>query len=279
MATKTPLINGDTFALPKADPITIRFAGTSLASEPVVTIPSFNYLNPTAVYEVNKISARGTAAHPVYGEVNVAPISTGFTIENGIHVSEGNVQLNRADGGIITLGGKSTVSHDSTVSVYGGRYQGDQLTFNNAKLTVSGNSTFDSHTSPLTGTGTIDIEHGSTLDTKGFTAGLHINDSGTLDFTYGALPYPGAQGPINLANNGDVHIGTGFGSPSTITSAVLHSATDFLDLLGPTAGAPPLMSLQFSGDPKLYVTPDGHGGMDITTHHKANSLQTMIVRS
>ena len=36
------------------------------------------------------------------------------------------------------------------------------------------------------------------------------------------------------------------------------------------------MSLHFLGDPKLYATPDGHVGMEITTQQMAASLPTIF---
>ena len=38
--------------------------------------------------------------------------------------------------------------------------------------------------------GTIDIEHCSTVDVKAIAAGVHLNDSGTLDFAYGPIYTP-----------------------------------------------------------------------------------------
>jgi hypothetical protein len=270
MATTT-LENGDTFALPINDPVTVKFDGTSLAGEPVVNVVSIFPPQPSPFHELDKLVAKGSPGHLVYGEVSFTPSNFGLTIEYGVHVSYGDVSLVRADGGPITLKGNSTVAKDSAVTVYGGRYQADPLIFNNAKLTVSGNSTLDSTTSPIQGTGTIKIDHGSTVDVKSITAGVHVNDSGLLNFTYGPI-IPTTTAPIDLASNGVVDVEL----TSTATSAVLHQSTDILDLMGPTAGAPPLISLQFTGDPKLYVTPDGHGGMDITTHEVVGSLTTIF---
>jgi hypothetical protein len=59
---------------------------------------------------------------------------------------------------------------------------------------------------------------------------------------------------------------------------VFHRTTGMLDLYHSGSGPSALLaSLKFAGDSSLYTTPDGHGGMDITTAHHVGSLPAIFV--
>jgi hypothetical protein len=252
----SPFLNGDN----------VIFTGTSAATEPLV------YLDDGVVNTLNSLAVTGHSASALaFGEILIYPPNPGnLVIANGIHLSYGDLTITFANGGSATLNGISSVTNNSTFDALGGRYQADPYILNGS-LTVSNHSTADFSFAPLQGGGTVDIETGATVDVSRVAAGLNIDlNSGTLvaSNTYGAMSF---LGTIHEAAAGTTDVL----NATTAVKEVLHASTGMLDLLdqaGTTVAA-----LKFAGASTLYTTPDGHGGMDITTTHHTGSLPTVFL--
>jgi len=244
----------------------VIFAGTSAATEPLV------YLDDGVVNTLNSLVESGHSASAMaFGEMLIYPPNQGnLVIANGIHLSYGDLTITFANGGSATINGSSNITNNSMFNALGGRYQADPYILN-GRLTVSNGSTADFSHAPLQGSGTIDVEAGATVDVNKVAAGLNVDlNGGTLVATnnYGSgLSFLGAihQAP---AGTTDVLYAT------AATHEVFHGSTGMLDLLDQTGAA--VASIKFAGASTLYTTPDGHGGMAITTTHHIGSLPTVF---
>ena len=118
--------------------------------------------------------------------------------------------------------------------------------------------------SPLEGHGSIAIDEGSTVSVDQVSAGIFIGvNNGQLNLSNG-MTFLGtvSEGPL-----GNIDI-TGAG---TASKEIFHTASGMLDLENKSGKI--VAAVKFVGASSLWTTPDGHGGMDVTTMpHLGSSL-------
>ena len=219
---------------------------------------------------LNSIVEHGSPGSLAAGLMDIfPPLNSNVTITHGLHLSFGNLELGSANGGTWAIDGRSTITNGSTFTASGGRLEADPFILN-GRMTVSHGSTADFLTAPVKGSGTIDVGAGSTVDLDRVTAGLHVDLAGgslvtgqVFRMAFLGTIHESASGSVDVMNTADA------------TQEIFHRSTGMLDLVNGSGTT--VAALKFSGDPTLYTTPNGSGGMDITTTHQAASLPTIVM--
>lgn len=238
----------------------IDFTGTDPSHPPGVALGTSAVAGQSSlVWTFQSVVGVGTPGHDVYGSVHLeAPYSGTVNLLRGVALSNANITLGTTDGGGFVLNGASTVTDDSTLTAYGGRYHHDPFVLNGS-MSVSNNSVANYANATLQGPGTVHIGSGSTVDMKTVLAGLHVDvdRGGRL-----SLLYPNSAGTINEAAGGYVLIG----GATTAASEVFHQASGTLDLLDKSGVQ--VASVQFApGSHEYNSTLPIHGGLlEITTN-------------
>ena len=243
--------------------VTFAGAGPGVYSGDVPTLVFSDGANHT----LTSIIETGHSAQALsYGVAEFSyPRAGNATITYGIHLSYGNLAIGSANGGTWTINGVSTITNDSVLNAWGGRNHADPLVIN-GWMTVSHGSTADFSFAPVQGRGMIDIESGGTVTADRIAAGLHIYVGCDGKLVTGTVFKMAFLGTIHETASGVVEVP----NAKTVTSELFDRSTGVLDLLDKSGAV--VDRLKFSGAHMLYTTPDGHGGMDITTAHHAGSL-------
>jgi hypothetical protein len=140
-------------------------------------------------------------------------------------------------------------------------------------MNVSANSTANFDNATLSGSGTLNIQAGGTVDAKTISAGLHVNvaNGGVLSLLSPSSGEMSSVGMIHEAAGGRVFIGglpmSEPGPLSTATSEVFHEASGTLDLLNKSGAQ--VASLQFAPGSHEYTSTVSSRGaffLDITTN-------------
>jgi hypothetical protein len=256
----TTNLNGDNLIL----------TGTSLATEPDIIIGAFGTEVPHTLNSISEWGKGPTAE--AHGEVYLNAFNDAGLSVGSLNLSYGNLLLGTSDQGSVALTGTSYIVNDSTYKAWGGRYEVDP-TILKGVMVVAGGSTVDFSQCRLQGSGTIYAEGGCTVDVKTVSAGLRVDLMGAkLIYTNGTGGFTG--GPFNGTIYENTSGTTDVLNATTSVKEAFNQSTGTLDLLNATGGT--TAELHFVGDPTLYTTPDGKGGMDITTAHHIGSLPTIF---
>jgi hypothetical protein len=253
------------FTNPAIDGDNVIFAGTQISFQ---TGPAVLFSDGKN-HVLNSIIEHGSPGSLASGLMDIfPPLNSNVTITHGLNLSFGDLALGSANGGTWTIDGRSTITNGSTFTASGGRYAADPFILN-GRMTVSNGSSAD-FLAPVQGSGTIDVDAGSTVDLDRVTAGLHVDLAGGSLIT-GQTFRMAFLGTIHESASGSVDVMNAAGA----TEEIFHRSTGMLDLVNGSGTT--VAALKFSGDPTLYTTPNGSGGMDITTTHQAASLPTIVM--
>ena len=113
----------------QVDGVTIRLAGTALATAPTLSLIDTAPPPVTTAYLLGKIEVLGTAATPNFGSVNSIGYFSPVTLTQGIHVSHGTLLTGIMYSSFV-LDGDSVVTNGSTLDAFGGRYHSSPYTLN-----------------------------------------------------------------------------------------------------------------------------------------------------
>jgi hypothetical protein len=221
----------------------VHFAGTSPGDRPIVT---FSDDVNNSLLSVSVIGH--SASSEFYGEMDISPPGHNVSFSHGISESYGNLILNSYDGPFI-IGGNSTITNDSTLSV------GDPLSppnpfVLNGSMSVSNGSTANFSAALLQGRGTIDVLGDSIVDVNHVIAGLQFDLlKGSNLYLSNGMTF---QGTINEGAGGYTEIE----NASTAVREIFHQATGTVDLLN-KSGA--LVADVKSSNGVLYAEQGGHG--------------------
>jgi hypothetical protein len=119
----------------------IDFYGTDPAQPPGVELGTAATVveNLHADWSFYDVIGNGSPGHEAYGSVTLFPSSGTVDLVHGVHLSRAEVGLRTSDGGGYVLNGASTVTNNSYLTAYGGRYQADTFTLKGS-LTVANSS-------------------------------------------------------------------------------------------------------------------------------------------
>ena len=250
----------------------IKLKGTSLGVEPSVQVGKAGV---TTYPYIGSLILNGSPEQHAYGDISLAILGTNLAIAGGVHMSYGNLEIISGTHDATFLYGDSTITNNSSLLYGGGRYHNDPL-YLNGTLTVDKHSTADIRNSTLLGNGTINIEGNSEVDIRALSDNISVNvDKGML-FVYGWNGPNPAHGFIQEGSKGTIDIQT-YGAANA-QALMFHRDSGIVDLVDfrTLNSTGPITSIRLAGTQTAYATPDGHGGMDITTARHANSLPTIF---
>jgi hypothetical protein len=253
----------------------VGLSGKAFSAEPVIYFNDGNQIGGGRVLnnDLSSVVVQGTANAPSYGMLYIyPPIKSDVTIDHGIKLSQGNLTTQTVNGGKFILNGNSVVTNSSTWFAGAGQYHADPTVINGL-VTVSNGSSVDFADTPVQGTGTIDIESGSTVTLDRVVAGLNID-----------VGHSGLLVDMNLPHGQNVFatIHEGLGGHVDVLDAIkatveiFNQSTGVLDLLNQTGTK--VAELTFAGSSNLYTRPDGVGGMMITNAHHDGALPTVFTQ-
>ena len=154
----------------QVDGVTIRLAGTALATAPTLSLIDTAPPPVTTAYLLGKIEVLGTAATPNFGSVDSIGYFSPVTLTQGIHVSHGTLLTGIMYSSFV-LDGDSVVTNGSTLDAFGGRYHSSPYTLNGS-IAVGTDSTANFLNSRLLGDGTLKTTAKSATITVGGIGGV-----------------------------------------------------------------------------------------------------------